>query len=140
MRFLLDANVWSEMARPEPRASVSRAFHRFDPQFAIPAPVADELTFGIARLPDSKRKMMLTEWLECTISSYPVLPFDLAAAQWHGRERARLMSIGRTTPMVDGQIAAIAAVNGLILVTRNTDDFAGYAGIDVENWFLSDSR
>ena len=69
-----------------------------------------------------------------------MLPFDLAAAQWHGRERARLMSIGRPTPVVDGQIAAIAAVNGLILVTRNTDDFAVYAGIDVENWFLSDSR
>jgi predicted nucleic acid-binding protein len=48
MRYLLDTNVWSEMARPEPMASVRRAFQRYDPQFAMAAPVADELTFGVA--------------------------------------------------------------------------------------------
>jgi tRNA(fMet)-specific endonuclease VapC len=37
--------------------------------------------------------------------------------------------------MVDGQIAAIAVVNGLVMVTRNTDDFDGYLGLQVENWF-----
>lgn len=40
--------------------------------------------------------------------------------------------------MVDGQIAAIAVVNRLILVTRNTDDFDGYLGLEVENWFASE--
>jgi predicted nucleic acid-binding protein len=36
---------------------------------------------------------------------------------------------------VDGQIAAIAAVNDLVLVTRNVRDFSGFAGLDVESWF-----
>jgi tRNA(fMet)-specific endonuclease VapC len=40
--------------------------------------------------------------------------------------------------MVDGQIASIAVTNGLILVTRNADDFEGYRGLDVENWFAPD--
>jgi tRNA(fMet)-specific endonuclease VapC len=50
------------------------------------------------------------------------------------------MAIGIPAPMVDGQIAAIAVVNGLILVTRNTNDFDGYLGIQVENWFTPASR
>ena len=36
-------------------------------------------------------------------------------------------------PFADGQIAAIAAVNDLLLVTRNTADFA-YFGIEIEDW------
>ncbi|MFB1486507.1 MULTISPECIES: hypothetical protein [unclassified Thiocapsa] len=35
----------------------------------------------------------------------------------------------------DSQIAAIAAVNGLVLVTRNTEDFADFSSLIVENWF-----
>ena len=35
----------------------------------------------------------------------------------------------------DTQIAAIAAVNGLILVTRNAADFAQFDSLMVENWF-----
>jgi tRNA(fMet)-specific endonuclease VapC len=138
MRYLLDTNVWSELARPEPIASVRRAFQRYDPQFAMAAPVADELTFGVARLPRSKRKVLLAEWLEETLGAYPILPFDLPAARWHGQERARRMAIGSPAPMIDGQIAAIAVVNSLILVTRNTDDFEGYLGLEVENWFTSE--
>lgn len=38
-------------------------------------------------------------------------------------------------PCLDGQIAAIAVVNNLTLVTRNTDDFVDFAGLTVENWF-----
>jgi len=35
---------------------------------------------------------------------------------------------------VDGQIAAIANVNGLILVTRNIDDFKPFLRLKIENW------
>jgi tRNA(fMet)-specific endonuclease VapC len=35
---------------------------------------------------------------------------------------------------VDGQIAAIALVNNLVLVTRNSSDFARFAGLKVETW------
>ena len=40
-----------------------------------------------------------------------------------------------TTPsFIDGQIAAIASVNGLILVTRNIDDFKPFLRLKIENW------
>jgi tRNA(fMet)-specific endonuclease VapC len=35
---------------------------------------------------------------------------------------------------VDGQIAAISVVNGLILVTRNIDDFKQFLRLKIENW------
>src|SRR6266851_2229451 len=40
-----------------------------------------------------------------------------AAATWHGEESARLEALGRPAPFADGQVAAIAHVNGLVLAT-----------------------
>ena len=57
-----------------------------------------------------------------------------AAADWHAAERARLTGLGRTPPFVDGQIAAIAHVNGLVLVTANVADFRHFADLSVEDW------
>ena len=37
-------------------------------------------------------------------------------------------------PYADGQIAAIAYVNELTLVTVNVKDFARFKGVEVENW------
>lgn len=64
----------------------------------------------------------------------PVLPFDLAAAEWHAAERARLEALGRTPPFADGQIAAVAATCGLTLVTLNAKDFEQFNGLTVEAW------
>ena len=36
---------------------------------------------------------------------------------------------------LDGRIAAIAKVNELILVTRNTGDFVEFVDLEVQNWF-----
>lgn len=52
----------------------------------------------------------------------------------HAAERARLEESGTTLPFVDGQIAAIARVNELVLVTSNVKDFAPFTGLTVENW------
>ena len=45
------------------------------------------------------------------------------------------MPFGLSPAFIDAQIAAIAASNRLILVTRNIDDFQHFAGLDIENWF-----
>jgi len=69
------------------------------------------------------------------LKTLDVLPCDRRAAEWHARQRARLVNEGRTPPYLDGQIAAIAAVNGLTLVTHNVTDFAAFEGLTVEDWF-----
>ena len=65
-----------------------------------------------------------------------ILPYDEKAAEWHTKERPRLASLGQRSAFADGQIAAIAKVNGLILVTRNTSNFNKYSGLKLENWHL----
>lgn len=68
------------------------------------------------------------------LRSFPILDYDRQAADWHARERARLAAAGRTPPFVDGQIAAIAHANGLIVVTSNIGDFRAFEGLSVESW------
>jgi tRNA(fMet)-specific endonuclease VapC len=51
------------------------------------------------------------------------------------KERARLIPSGLTPSYADGQIAAIAKVNNLILVTRNVADYANFQDLAIENWF-----
>ena len=63
-----------------------------------------------------------------------ILPYDDRAAEWHAKERVRLALKGLTPTFVDGQIAAISAVNGLILVTRNVNDFKQFLRLKVQNW------
>ncbi|MGK7882028.1 MAG: hypothetical protein AB4060_18295 [Crocosphaera sp.] len=43
--------------------------------------------------------------------------------------------MGKTPAFVDGQIAAIAYTNQLILVTNNVSDFQDFQGLQIENWF-----
>ena len=63
-----------------------------------------------------------------------ILPYDRPAAEWHAAERARLGLAGQTPPFADGQIAAVAQVNGLTLVTANISDFQNLRGLRVEDW------
>jgi tRNA(fMet)-specific endonuclease VapC len=49
-------------------------------------------------------------------------------------ERARLTQSGRTPSYVDGEIASIAAVNGLVLVTKNVRDFRHFQNLAIEDW------
>lgn len=69
-------------------------------------------------------------------ASFPVLPYTEEAATWHAAERARLEAKGQTPPFVDGQIAAIAKVNELVLVTSNGADFAGFEDLRLADWRL----
>ena len=99
-------------------------------------PVVHELSYSLARLPEGRRKQQLDDYFERLLQSpLLVLPYDCRAALRHGEAQAQLTAAGRTLPFVDGQIAAIALVNKLILVTVNTDDFASFPGLRLENWF-----
>lgn len=99
------------------------------------APVWHELLYGVQRLPKGKRRAALDDYLENVVhGAFPILAYDQLAARWHADERARLEALGKTAPFVDGQIAAIAAVNGLTVVTTNVRDFTRFKGLTVENW------
>jgi tRNA(fMet)-specific endonuclease VapC len=125
----------------EPSPEIIKQLEKRGHECAIGAPVWHELTYGCHRLPRGKRRTALETYLEEVVRlSFTVLPYDEAAAAWHGRERARLEGLGRPAPYVDGQIAAIAYANDLILVTANTRDFAPFKDLQLENWFKPRAR
>ena len=135
MKYLLDTNVVSEPLRPKPSISIMRRLRKHDAEIAIPAPVWHELRFGCARLPKSRRRDAIERYIEDVVrTSFAVIGYDRQAAEWHASERARLSADGRTPPFVDGQIAAIAHVNGLTVITSNTSDFRVFQGLRVLSW------
>lgn len=135
LRYLLDTNVLSEPVRPWPDPHVMANLKRFEKSLATAALVWHELLFGVSLMPSGRRRETLMEYLErVVLPNIPILPYDAKAADWQAHERVRLCQLGATRPFVDGQIAAIAKTNSLVLVTSNEKDFRGFRDLKVENW------
>lgn len=62
------------------------------------------------------------------------LPYDEAAADEFGRIRAHLETAGTPIGPYDMQIAAIALVHNLILVTHNIAEFNRVPALKIEDW------
>ena len=133
-RFLLDACVISEGVRKRPNKRVLEKLQRFESSSVTSSTVWNELWFGADLLADSERKELIHAYLTSLERALPVLAYDKAAARWHARERARLQVAGSPRPFADGQIAAVAVANDLVLVTDNVADFAHFSELRVENW------
>ena len=137
MKYLLDTNVLSESVKTSPRKSVLKLTERHQHEIVTAAPIWHELFFGCQRLPVSRKREILETFLHGVLKpNMTILPYDERAAEWHAKERARLTSLGLMPSFVDGQIAAIAKVNGFILVTRNTSDFEKFSGLKLEDWHV----
>jgi predicted nucleic acid-binding protein len=98
-----------------------------------------EIYYGIERLPSGRRKDHIEAAASRAIEALAgrVLPFDTEAARQYallaaGRDRA-----GLPIAALDAQIAAICAVHGASVATRNVKDFLG-TGIEViDPWLAS---
>ncbi len=135
MPYLLDTNVLSEAVKTAPDKHVMTMLEKHQAEIVTASPVWHELQYGCRRLPISRKRELIESYLEDVIRQNMVIfPYDERAAKWHAQERARLAAQGQMPPYVDGQIAAIAKVNGLVLVTRNTTDFEMFSDLKVQNW------
>ncbi len=136
--YLIDTNVISE-ARKRGNANPGvTAF--FDHAAATDAPLyLSSITIGelrrgvelIRHRGDIDQAKRLEAWLTSVIEEFSekILPFDADAAQVWGRLR-----VPRAEHQLDKQIAAIALVNGLTVVTRNVADFV-HTGVKLKNPF-----
>jgi len=135
MKYLIDTNVLSEAVKTAPDRSVLKMFERYQEEMVTAAPVWHELQYGCERLPWSRKREIISAFLDDVVKrTMLILPYDERAAEWHAKERARLSRKGLTPSFVDGQIAAISVVNNLILVTRNISDFKQFSKLKAESW------
>jgi tRNA(fMet)-specific endonuclease VapC len=127
--------VLSEPIKSRPNPRVVESIQRHEGELATCAIVWHELRYGAARLVASSKRRAIEAYLEEAVrAALPILPYDEEAAAWHARERARLARRGRPPSAADGQIAAIARVNELVLVTVNTRDFRRFEGLSIADW------
>ena len=135
IRYLLDTNVLSEAIKSHPNERTLEHLSEHDGELATCSVVWHELSFGAARLAASKKRRAIEAYLEEAVRGIlPILPYDQEAATWHAKERARLSKRGRPPSAADGQIAAIASVNELTVVTANVKDFRRFKDLVVVDW------
>ena len=135
VKYLLDTGVISEPLKSRPSEGIMRRLREYEGEVAIPALVWHELRFGSSRLTHLRHREVIARYIEeVVLASFPILDYDQKAADWHARERARLTGMGQAPSFVVGQIAAIAYVNKMILVTSNPTDFRAFKGLQVRNW------
>ena len=136
VRYLLDTNVLSEPVVARPNPLVMQGIKANSGSLAISSVTWQEVLYGLFLLPAGRRRDRIEDYLFRRIRfSLPIIGFEERAAQWQAEQRARLRREGRPPSYPDSQIAAIAAVNDLVLVTRNLEDFSEFRGLRVENWF-----
>lgn len=93
--------------------------------------VRAELYYGAEKSQNPKRSHQKAEDF---LIHYKTLPFNTQAARIFGRIRASLEAKGTPIGAYDLQIAAIAIVHDLILVTHNTKEFSRIPELRLEDW------
>jgi len=136
--WLLDTCVISELVRPRPKASVVRWIReRDEDELFLSVITIGELEKGIAKLPDSTKRVTLEQWVRRELADRfrdRLLVIDsVVAARWGamaGASEAR----GQPLPVIDSLIAATSLQHDLTVVTRNTDDFERCGARCVNPW------
>lgn len=121
--IVLDTNVVSEAMKPEPYPAVRTWLNdQAAETLYLSSVTLAELLFGIGSLPAGKRKDMLAQTLDGLMGLFRdrVPPFDIDAAQHYAELDVTAKVAGRGFPPPDGYIAAIAALRGFIVASRNT--------------------
>jgi len=138
MRFLLDTNVVSETSRPAPDRRVLAWFAEVSPQSCrISVVTIAELTVGIARQPDERRRAALDAWFEATVrrgfEGRILHPTERALGKWLEVLAARrLLRDPASGP--DVLIAAMAWDADSMLVTNDRRDYAGTGVTTFNPW------
>ncbi|HEX5308350.1 MAG TPA: type II toxin-antitoxin system VapC family toxin [Solirubrobacteraceae bacterium] len=134
--ILLDTNVLSELVRPQPDRGVLDWLDVLDAnEVATSAITVAELLYGVARLPEGRRKQQLRAAIGELIDkdmAGRVHSFDALAARHCADILDKRERMGRPMSAADAQIAAICRTLAATLATRNTSDFED-AGIELLN-------
>ncbi|BBI48784.1 VapC ribonuclease Y4jK [Vreelandella olivaria] len=133
--IVLDTNVISEAMKPDSDPAVRAWLNEQSAETLYLTTVTlAELMFGIAALPNGKRKNMLNEALDGLMVLFRgrILPFDADAARKYAELAVTARTAGRGFPVPDGYIAAIAVSQGYQVASRDMAPFEA-ANVGVVN-------
>ena len=133
MIYVLDTNAVSALMKGS-AAVVERLANTEPADVAVPQPVLAEITFGIERLPRSKRRTMLQARFDLICSELPRAEWSDAVSQAYGRIKATLERRGTRIEDFDAAIAAHALATDATLVTANLDQMTRVPGLQIEDW------
>jgi predicted nucleic acid-binding protein len=139
IRYLLDTDVFSQLTNPSPHPSVVTWLASVDDDaLAISALTVQERWKGLSRADKAGADPMgqLANGLQGVMDAFAgrIIPLDARAAKRWG------VLLGKQEKHVnDKGIAMIAAVNGLILVSRNVKDMLDL-GVDVLDPFKTPAQ
>ena len=126
MNYLLDTCVISELVKPSPNEKVIDWIKDTpNERLFLSVITIGEIRKGLTKLPESKRKASLTDWLNTLLEDYQsrIYTIDLTVAENWGNLQGAAEAAGNPLASVDSLIAAVAYTNNLVLVTRNESDF-----------------
>ena len=138
MKYLLDTCIISELVKSKPdRKVVSWVKSNNESNFYLSSLTFGELYKGVSRLPDSKKKKKLFQWIEEDLKerfAEKILDIDLMVARTWGELQGASESAGNPMPAIDGLIAATGLTHNLTVVTRNITDMQQSGALLLNPW------
>jgi predicted nucleic acid-binding protein len=142
VNYLLDTNVVSELVKPRPEPNVVRWLAEAEEECIWLSVITfAEIRFGIAQMPDGRRRNSLLAWLQNDLPTRfdgRIISVGLVVADVWGAATARGRKRGVRLDVVDGFFAATAEAHEMTLATRNTRHFEKL-GISLFNPWIGSS-
>lgn len=133
MTYLLDTNTVSELMRANPR-SLSKLKEHSPQTVRIAQPVIAEISFGLKRLPRSKRTTLLESRWQLYKKELLPIAWNDDVSESFAIIKATLYKRGEPLEDIDIAIAAHAVAHDMCLVTNNTKHIKRIKGLILDDW------
>ncbi len=135
MNYLLDTNICIYIIKKSPEKVIKKLEAIIKAEIKnkiyLSSITVSELYYGVEKSTQVDKNL---EALKGFLTPFQIVDFDLRSAEMFGLVRTNLEKKGTAIGPYDLQIASIALVHDLVLVTNNTKEFKRVEGLELENW------